>query len=219
VNVNARIALLAVVVLAPFVAFAADLPVSYLVEDKPLKSIAAGTMLTFELYSDNTCTTLVHTAHLGAENVNLLTKLKQLTPKNGPKHPSTVELRTTLTSFAGVKPGDDLSLRVTSALPGAVVPVGGACQVQSARVSQAITPTSLLITFDGGRNRWKLMDPPAIGLTNPTYFLSMEPGVMRTLQDLNSGANYTCDLATVVSENFVGLGATYLPLYDIKNCN
>lgn len=47
-----RLLALAVGVLVPLAARAADLPVSYSVEQTPLKPVLAGTSLTFELYND-----------------------------------------------------------------------------------------------------------------------------------------------------------------------
>jgi hypothetical protein len=117
--------------LLPVGARAADLPVSYTVEAKPLKAAIAGTMLSFELYSDSACTTLVQSVPVAVENVSLLVALKQVTPKNDTKLPNTVELRTTL---AGVTPASSLYLKVTDG-GGAVVPVAGACQAQTAGVA------------------------------------------------------------------------------------
>jgi len=116
---------------------AADLPVSYLVEEKPLKAAAAGTPLAFELYSDNTCTTLVESVPVNVENVTILSKLKQMTPKDDTKLPNTVELRTTLT---GITPEAAVYLKVTDS-GGAVVPVAGPCQAQASGVVGAPGPT------------------------------------------------------------------------------
>lgn len=102
-------------------AAAADLPVRYLVEEKPLKAAVAGTTLTFDLYSDETCTTLADSVAVNVEDVTILSKLKQMTPKNDTKLPNTVELRTTL---AGVTPAVAVYLKVTES-GGAVIPVGG----------------------------------------------------------------------------------------------
>jgi hypothetical protein len=129
VNVR-RLALAVALSLVPFAAAAADLPVSYLVEEKPLKAAVAGTPLTFELYSDNACTTLVQSVPVVVENVSLLTKLKQMTPKNDTKLPNTVELRTTLAGVAPlVPPAVALYLKVSGT---GVSPVAGPCQAQAA---------------------------------------------------------------------------------------
>ena len=60
------------VALVPLRAFAADLPVSYVVADAALKAAVAGTSLTFSLYSDASCTTQVFTTAVAIENVRLL---------------------------------------------------------------------------------------------------------------------------------------------------
>jgi hypothetical protein len=49
---NARSFVASVFALAACAARAADLPVSYLVDDKALKDAVAGTALTFELHAD-----------------------------------------------------------------------------------------------------------------------------------------------------------------------
>lgn len=127
VKLGWQAAALAITFLAPNAAAAAELPAGYLVEEKPLKAAVAGTPLSFELYSDNTCTTLVDSVAVDVEDVTILSRLKQMTPQGDTKLPNTVELRTTL---AGVTPGTATYLKVTDA-GGAVVPVGGACQAQA----------------------------------------------------------------------------------------
>jgi hypothetical protein len=112
--------------LVPSIARAADLQVTYTVQEKQLKAAIATTPLTFELHGNGTCTALVQSTAVAVENVSLITKLKQFTPKNDTKLPNTVELRTVL---AGVAPAAPLYLKVTGT---GVVPVGGACQVQAA---------------------------------------------------------------------------------------
>jgi hypothetical protein len=124
--------LLTALMLAPRVVLAADLPVSYTVAEKPLKAAVAGTSLTFELYSDAACASLVQSTPVLAENVGILSKLKQMTPKNDLKLPNTVDLRTTL---AGVTAGGNLFLKV---LGTGVTPVGGACQAQAAVVARSV---------------------------------------------------------------------------------
>src|SRR5206468_12570846 len=78
--------LLAALLALPSLARAADLPVRYTVQEKPLKTAIAGTSLTFELFRDSACATpAVHSASVLIENVTLITKLKQLTPKGDTK--------------------------------------------------------------------------------------------------------------------------------------
>lgn len=127
-----RLAVLASLLLLARTAAAADLEVAYTVQEKPLKAAVLGTPLTFGLYGDAACTSLAQSFVVNAENVSLLTKLKQMTPKNDTKLPNTVELRTTL---AGVTAGGNLYLQVTGT---GVTPVGGACQAQAAHVAPAL---------------------------------------------------------------------------------
>ena len=123
-------AIAALAIVAPLSAFAADLPISYFVEAKPLQAQApAGTALTFDLFSDNTCTTSVQSTVVNAEDVLIVSKLKQSTPKGDVKLPLTAELRTTI---PGVTTPGNLYLRVTGT---GVNPVGGACQPQAAQAA------------------------------------------------------------------------------------
>lgn len=127
-----RSVVLAALLLLARTAAAADLDVRYTVEEKPLKNAVSGTQLTFALYGDAACTSLAQSSVVNVENVSLLSKLKQMTPKNDTKLPNTVELVTTL---PGVTAGGTLYLQVTGT---GVTPVGGACQAQAAHVPPAL---------------------------------------------------------------------------------
>ena len=107
-------------------ASASDLPLTYTVEEIPLKAVPAGTALTFELFSDRTCTASMGAVNVPIESVTLLSRLKLLTPRGAPKQPRTVEMRHMV--LVGSVPSP-LYLRVGG--PG-VVPVGGSCQAQPA---------------------------------------------------------------------------------------
>ena len=121
--------MLAVLLALPSLVSAADLPVRYTLQDKPLKAAIAGTSLSFQLFSDPACTNPpAYSTAVLIENVTLITKLKQFTPKNDTKLPNTDELSVTL---PGVTTGGNLYLKVTGT---GVVPVGGACQAQAAQV-------------------------------------------------------------------------------------
>lgn len=124
-----RSTIAAALLLAPLAAWAADIPVSYTVKEKDLKAAVAGTTLTFTIYNDPACTNQVHTAPVLVQNVALITKIKQFTPKNDTKLPNTVALQHTL---PGVTADGNLYLKVTGT---GVVPVAGVCQAQAARVS------------------------------------------------------------------------------------
>ncbi len=117
--------------LAPLVAIAADIPVTFTTKEKDLKSALAGTQLTFALYRDAACTDQVYSTIVNVENVALITKIKQFTPKNDTKLPSTVALQHTLT---GVTAHGNLFLKVTGS---GIIPVAGACQAQAATVPVA----------------------------------------------------------------------------------
>jgi hypothetical protein len=97
-----------------------------LVEEKPLKSAVAGTPLTFSLYSDSTCSALLQSVPVNVEDVTILVRLKQMTPKNDAKLPNTVELRHTL---SGVSPSATTYLQVTG---DGIVALPNTCQAQTA---------------------------------------------------------------------------------------
>jgi len=119
-------------------ASAGDLPVTYSVEEKPLKTLGlAGTPLTFTLYSDGACSQQIHQAVVPIDEVELISRLKRLTPKGGLKGPTTNDLRTTL---PGVTAGGNLYLTVTGT---GVVPSAATCQAQAAAVQ---LPPGLTIT-------------------------------------------------------------------------
>jgi len=129
--------------LAAFAVHAAELPVSYTVDEKALKTAVAGTNVTFDLYTDNACTSpIAHTETVPIENVDIISRLKLLKPKNAlVKPPTTDELRHTLT---GVNTDRPLFLKVTGT---GVTPVGGACQAQGALADLAMSPVTITIRF------------------------------------------------------------------------
>src|SRR5689334_19317104 len=105
-----RLTAVALLVL-PSIARAADLPVTYTVQEKQLKTALAGTSLTFELFHDPACTgSPAYSTAILIENVALITRLKQLTPKGDTKLPNTDALMVTL---PGVTTPGNLYLKVT----------------------------------------------------------------------------------------------------------
>ena len=77
--------------------WAADVPVSYLVDWRTLTANApAGTALTFTLYNDNACTSQVASQVVNVENVQVIELLRLLTPKGATPAPLTARLTTTL---------------------------------------------------------------------------------------------------------------------------
>jgi hypothetical protein len=110
---------------------AADLPVSYTVNDQVLRSAVNGTNLTFTLHGDAACTSAVHTEVVPVESVTVISRLKRFRAKGAPLPPKTAELRHTL---AGVVGSGNLYVQVTGT---GITPIGGACQAQSAHVATA----------------------------------------------------------------------------------
>ena len=114
------------VLLVGAIVWAADVPVSYTVDEKQLKNAVSGTNLTFTLYADPGCTSQLHSEILVIDNI-LVSRLKLFKPKGGAKPPKTAELRATL---SGVTGATNVYMDVTGT---GVVPVGGACQAQAAQ--------------------------------------------------------------------------------------
>jgi hypothetical protein len=124
---------LAVVAAAPV--RAEDVPVQYLVDQKPLKEAVAGTELSFALYADSACSALLFTTNLAVESL-VIERLSLVRPKGAPKAPKAARLATTL---AGVDPEGTMYLQVTGT---GITPIGGSCQAQVS-VPQALTPRLL----------------------------------------------------------------------------
>ncbi len=130
-------------ILFPMAVRAADVPVSYTVDDRALGAAISGTVLTFQLYSDAACTQLTHMETPTIDAVTIVSRLKRFTPHGGTKPPKTAELRTTLT---GVSPSAATYLKVTGT---GVTPVGGTCQVQAFTAPGAASGSLVLKDANG----------------------------------------------------------------------
>src|SRR5204862_8002425 len=92
---------------------AADVKVSYLVEAATIKDIPTGTPLTFDLYQDAACATLIDSIVVAIDDVTIL-GLKSFKVSGGVKPPKIVELRAIL---GGVTAVGHLYLTVRAAGP------------------------------------------------------------------------------------------------------
>lgn len=187
----------------PSLARAADLSVEYTAREKDLKAAIAGTPLTFALYSDAACTTLVQSTIVAVENVELITKLKQFTPKNDTKLPNTVELHTVL---GGVTPGGPRYLTVTGT---GVVAVGSACQVQAA-AGLGNGPGANLLVKDSNGATFGLYDAGPSGNTirsvggRQAFVVAQLPGIAQGAFDF-----------LFTSANCTGTALTYVDAYSL----
>jgi hypothetical protein len=129
---------------------AGDLSLAYTVDAKELKQAVAGTALTFELYEDEACSTLLSSAQVLVEDVDQLLQLKLARPKGAPKPAKAVELRHVLEGAALPR---TLYLKVTGT---GVLAVGSDCQVQ--RAGGGFVPAdlafSLVIPGSGPNAEW-----------------------------------------------------------------
>ena len=214
-----RLALTLALSLAPFVIAAADLPVSYLVEEKPLKAAITGTPLTVELYSDNACTTLVQLVPVDVEDVTLLLKLKQMTPKNDAKLPNTVEMRTTLANVSG---SGNLYLKVTGM---GVSSVDGDCQAQSAQVAPTgkNLPVASALLSPVNFNSWFVTNCSVLPGGPVGNYLDMHTTeqaalVLSGLTRVSS--RHLCDVRTSASASYndTDLGVRAYLIFGIDNC-
>jgi hypothetical protein len=114
------------VLLLPVAASAVDLPVVYRVQDKPLKLVAAGTELTFQLFTDSACTTPFFSQAILVDDVEIISKLKLFAPKGATKPAKTDEIHAVLTAVPSL---EGPYLRVTG-----VTAAGSSCQLQASGI-------------------------------------------------------------------------------------
>jgi hypothetical protein len=177
------------IVASPFgipAAHASDLPVTYAVQEKPLKTSVSGTPLTFTLFSDNACTQQVYQAVVPIQNVTLISRLKLLTPKGATKTATTDELQATLT---GVTAGGNLYLTVTGT---GVTPSGATCQVQAGQAMETL-PTQVVTMRWQDSNPYDSTNSPLYGMWGrssnvpggyPEYFTAMTAQATNALNAL-----------------------------------
>lgn len=129
--------------LMPRLAHGVDVPVMYLAEEKPLRSDApVGTVLTFELYADSSCTTMLHSEDVAIDNITI-SRLRTLKVKGAVKPSKAVELLYTLTDVAAPTANEYTAVEVVG--PG-VVGVDRSCQPQAAVLLVTTTSVSTSTT-------------------------------------------------------------------------
>ena len=118
---------------------AADVPVTYSVDFRAYKmNVAQGAPLTFALYSDNACTSLLSSQVVTAGAPIRQDKiLVQAVKDQQPRPTKEMRLHTTLNVST---PADPVFLKVTGT---GIVPIGTACQAQAAHAADA-TPTFIV---------------------------------------------------------------------------
>ncbi len=108
---------------------AATLQIDYVVDAKVLKKdAAAGTQLTFEIYGDAACNSLVASDTAAIESVALLEQPRLIRVKRGPTVPQAAKIHHQITSSEAPS---QVYAKVTGA---GISPLGGACQLQAASV-------------------------------------------------------------------------------------
>jgi hypothetical protein len=193
-------------------AHASDLPVTYSVQDQPLKTGAtAGTPLTFTLYSDAACTQQVYQATVPVQNVTLISKLKLLTPKGATKVPTTDELQATLT---GVTAGGNLYLTVTGT---GVTAEGATCQAQDAS-DQGTLPTLHDLTVQTGNAQVVLWNDPSNTVTSGGLLMPHDRQAAAAFQALPDGTLELCDVDVMKDGAGVFQEIWGVMAFGVRNC-
>jgi hypothetical protein len=207
---------LAALVGALGLAHASDLPVTYNVQDKPLKAGALSTTpLTFTLFTDAACTQQVYQATLPAGNVTLISRLKLATPKGAAKALPTDQIEATL---PGVTAGGNLYLSVTGT---GVTASGATCQAQAALDQGALTTVpqvSMVYCGPFNTSNWcpQFFVPPI----NPVSFALGDRQAAAALQALDPSVPNVCDVQVLAQNGTVARDSNYSPMiFGLANCH
>lgn len=139
--------LCAILIQVASAAWAEDVQVRYLVDPNEFKAAVAGTPLSFELYSDGACTSLVGSQTINAEDVDLVEVLKvQKVKGDTSPQAKTARIQQMLTGAAAAAA---YYAKVTGT---GVVPVGGPCQFQSNAAGSSANVPGTLVARDGSGN-------------------------------------------------------------------
>lgn len=123
-----------------------DAPISFLVENRPLKKIEAGTLVNIEIHEDAACSAAVDTLDVPIDDF-FTEVVKPNKVKGIDKLPDSVRLHYVLTPA-------DASGRIFVRMTGEhIVPVGGDCQAQAALIQEIVVPASLSCG-DGDVVKW-----------------------------------------------------------------
>ena len=215
----------------PNVAAAGELPVSYLVEQKPLKDAVAGTSLTFELFTDQACSgSAASSSAVAIDAITMVSKLTHIVAKGADKPPNVAELRATLPAVA--VPGN-VWLRVTGT---GIVPFGDPCQAQSGQVASApfdgALSTKDVVLLWGGHfvGQWSIETPTDVGLLSGSIPVAVDRAAAVALQNLDTSTRQACRIELVAPtepqriNNMVitQLGTPpenfYIPIFGLSGC-
>jgi hypothetical protein len=106
-------------------ALAADVPLKYLIEERPLRTTDASASVQIALFTDAACTASAFSTTLRLGDIDLLARVPAMTPRGSLAPVKAAEIRHTLRDVTAASP---LYARVVGS---GIVPVGGECQVQS----------------------------------------------------------------------------------------
>lgn len=194
---------------------AADFPLTYTVEEKPLKAAVAGTPLTFSLHRDAGCADApVYTAVWNIEDVTFITRLKMFTPKGDTKTPGTAEIHHRLLNIAAT---GQLYLKVTGA---GITPVGGACQPQSAQARTLVPTVSGIILAYGtvSGEKWEIENAVALSLPAPIALVPVDETAAAGMLSLSMSARYSCALRLAPYPVSDPQGVNNLFVFGVDSC-
>jgi hypothetical protein len=121
-------------------AFGADLLVQYDVEQRPFRSVAATTLLTFDLFDNPDCIdTPVYETSMNAGDLDAVEVVKLRKISGGPTPPRTYRLRTQLQNVTTET--SELYLKVTGT---GIAPVIRACQAQSSTQPRSAVVSNMI---------------------------------------------------------------------------
>jgi hypothetical protein len=197
----------------PLMAWAGDLPVTYNVQDKPLKTSAvAGTQLTFTLYSDPACTQQAYQVTIPIEHVTLISKLKLTTPRNAAKAPTTDQIQATVPSVTAAS--GNLYLTVTGT---GVTPTGAACQPQSAQAAGDMPTIPQVEIRSYGVGNYYIADSSS--LLNGNCLVGGDRQAVAVLAGLGTTTPYKCDLQTLTQNGYpIAFLNGCVELFGLSNC-
>jgi hypothetical protein len=210
---RSRSVLALVLTVVPTFALAAELPLTYRVEEKALKAAVAGTSVTMTLHRNGSCADApVVQVHVDIADVTFIARLKPFTPKNDAKAPNTAELHHSLLNVIATGP---FYLKVVGT---GITPVGGACQLQASQARDLVPAVTSVVqrnVHDAGV--WAIQNYASPnGPIEPANAIAVDESAAAFLAQLTPSVRYECDLRLGNGPNTDGVWQ--VPVYGIDRC-
>jgi hypothetical protein len=140
-----------------------DPSVTYVVDQTALRAASAGTSLEFRVFADSDCSSVIHTATVSIESVDLIERVRTFKIRGAPLPPRVARLSHALED-APTSPTYFVTVSGTG-----IVPVGAGCQPQVASSSSAL--------------------PCATQVDNEVYFTGCNVNIRNGLGHTDGGGN------------------------------